>query len=37
MIAQAGDLGVAGYVSQSYAEGAIGYVNYPALNQGFPS
>jgi phosphate ABC transporter phosphate-binding protein len=37
MIAQAGDLGVAGYVAQSYAEGAIGYVNYSyALNQGFP-
>jgi phosphate ABC transporter phosphate-binding protein len=37
MIAQAGDLGVAGYVAQSYAEGAVGYVNYSyALNQGFP-
>jgi phosphate ABC transporter phosphate-binding protein len=37
MIAQAGDLGVAGYVSQSYADGAIGYVNYSyALNAGFP-
>ena len=28
MIAQSGDLGVAGYVSQGFAEGAIGYVNY---------
>ena len=28
MIAQAGDLGVTGYVSQGFAEGAIGYVNY---------
>jgi phosphate transport system substrate-binding protein len=37
MIAQAGDLGVAGYVAQNYSEGAIGYVNYSyALNQGFP-
>ena len=37
MIAQSGDLGVAGYVAQSYAEGAIGYVNYSyALNAGFP-
>jgi phosphate transport system substrate-binding protein len=37
MIAQAGDLGVAGYVSQSYADGSIGYVNYSyALNAGFP-
>ena len=37
MIAQAGDLGVAGYVAQSYADGAIGYVNYSyALNAGFP-
>jgi ABC-type phosphate transport system substrate-binding protein len=37
MIAQAGDLGVAGYVSQSYADGAVGYVNYSyALNAGFP-
>ena len=26
MIAQSGDLGVAGYVSQSYADGSIGYV-----------
>jgi phosphate ABC transporter phosphate-binding protein len=37
MIAQNGDLGVAGYVAQSYAEGAIGYVNYSyALNAKFP-
>ncbi|MFZ6004520.1 MAG: phosphate ABC transporter substrate-binding protein PstS [Actinomycetota bacterium] len=37
MIAQAGDLGVAGYVAQSFAEGAIGYANYSyALNAGFP-
>lgn len=37
MIAQSGDLGVAGYVSQSFAEGAIGYANYSyALNAGFP-
>jgi phosphate ABC transporter phosphate-binding protein len=37
MIGQAGDLGVAGYVSQSYANGAIGYVEYSyALNAGFP-
>jgi phosphate transport system substrate-binding protein len=37
MIAQSGDLGIAGYVSQSFAEGAIGYVNYSyALNTGFP-
>jgi ABC-type phosphate transport system substrate-binding protein len=36
-IAQAGDLGVAGYVSQGFAEGAIGYVNYSyALNSAFP-
>lgn len=28
MIAQAGDLGVAGYVAQSSSEGTIGYVNY---------
>ena len=33
MIAQSGDLGVAGYVVQSYADGAIGYVEYSyALN-----
>lgn len=37
MIAQSGDLGVAGYVSQNYANGAIGYVNYSyALNDKFP-
>jgi phosphate transport system substrate-binding protein len=37
MIAQSGDLGVAGYVSQNYAAGAIGYVNYSyALNAHFP-
>jgi phosphate ABC transporter phosphate-binding protein len=28
MIAQAGDIGISGYVSQGFAEGAIGYVNY---------
>jgi ABC-type phosphate transport system substrate-binding protein len=37
MILQTGDLGIAGYVSQSFAEGAIGYVNYSyALNSQFP-
>ena len=37
MIAQAGDLGVAGYVAANYAEGAIGYVNYAyALGNQFP-
>lgn len=37
MIAQSGDLGVAGYVSQDYGEGAIGYVQYSyALNAGYP-
>ncbi|MFD9005344.1 phosphate ABC transporter substrate-binding protein PstS [Streptomyces sp. NPDC059582] len=37
MIAQSGDLGVAGYVSQNYGEGAIGYVNYSyALNAHYP-
>jgi len=37
MIAQQGDLGVAGYVSQNFAEGAIGYVNYSyALGAQFP-
>jgi ABC-type phosphate transport system substrate-binding protein len=37
MIAQNGDVGVAGYVSQSFAEGAIGYVNYSyALSVQFP-
>jgi phosphate transport system substrate-binding protein len=37
MIAQSGDLGVAGYVSAGYAEGTIGYVNYSyALGVQFP-
>jgi phosphate transport system substrate-binding protein len=37
MIAQNQDSGVASYVQQSQAEGAIGYVNYSyALNAGFP-
>ncbi|GII56696.1 hypothetical protein Pth03_50850 [Planotetraspora thailandica] len=37
MIAQSGDLGVAGYIAQGYGEGAIGYVNYSyALNAHFP-
>jgi phosphate transport system substrate-binding protein len=37
MVAKPGDLGVASYVAQSYADGAIGYVNYSyALNQQFP-
>jgi len=37
MIAQAGDLGVAGYVAQNYAAGSIGYVEYSyALNAHFP-
>ena len=37
MIAQSGDLGVAGYIQQSFANGAIGYVNYSyALEAGFP-
>ena len=37
MIAQNGDLGVAGYVSQNYANGSIGYVNYSyALADKFP-
>lgn len=37
MIAQSGDLGVAGYVGQSFAEGAIGYVNYSySLGARFP-
>ena len=36
-IAQSGDLGVTGYVSQGFAEGAIGYVNYSyALGVQFP-
>jgi phosphate transport system substrate-binding protein len=35
--AQSGSLGVAGYVSQNYGEGAIGYVEYSyALKSGFP-
>lgn len=37
MIAQNGDLGVAGYVKQNFAEGAIGYVNYSySLSNNFP-
>ncbi|MGW0882078.1 phosphate ABC transporter substrate-binding protein PstS [Streptomyces sp. NPDC002671] len=37
MIAQSGDLGVAGYVAQNYGEGAIGYVNYSyALHAHYP-
>lgn len=37
MIAQSGDIGVAGYVKQSFAEGAIGYVNYSyAIGSQFP-
>lgn len=37
MIAQAGDVQVAGYVQQGFAEGAIGYVNYSyALGIEFP-
>jgi phosphate ABC transporter phosphate-binding protein len=37
MIAQSGDLGVSGYVSQQQADGAIGYVEYSyALETGFP-
>jgi phosphate ABC transporter phosphate-binding protein len=37
MIAQSGDLGVASYVAQSFAEGAVGYVNYSyALDANFP-
>ncbi len=37
VIAQAGDLGIAGYIAQNYADGAIGYVNYSyALNAHFP-
>ncbi len=37
MKAQSGDLGIAGYVSQGFAEGAIGYVNYSyALGVQFP-
>jgi ABC-type phosphate transport system substrate-binding protein len=37
MVGQPGDLGVAGYVSQPQADGAIGYVQYAnALAAGFP-
>ena len=37
IVAQSGDLGIAGYVSQGFAEGAIGYVNYSyALGVQFP-
>lgn len=37
MVAQAGDLGVAGYVAQQQAVGAVGYVEYSyALQNGFP-
>ena len=37
IIAQAGDIGVAGYVSQGFADGSIGYVNYSyALGVQFP-
>lgn len=37
MKAQSGDLGVTGYVTQGFAEGAIGYVNYSyAIGVGFP-
>ncbi|HEY3606875.1 MAG TPA: phosphate ABC transporter substrate-binding protein PstS [Pseudonocardiaceae bacterium] len=37
MVAQAGDLGVAGFVSQSQAAGSIGFVEYSyALQTGFP-
>jgi phosphate ABC transporter phosphate-binding protein len=37
MIAQNGDLGVASYVSQAFASGSIGYVNYSyALTSHFP-
>ena len=37
MIAQNGDLGVTGYVTQGFAEGAIGYVNYSyAIGSQFP-
>jgi phosphate ABC transporter phosphate-binding protein len=37
MIAQSGDDGVTSYVTASYSEGAIGYVNYSyAINSGFP-
>jgi ABC-type phosphate transport system substrate-binding protein len=37
MVGQQGDLGVAGYVAQATAEGAIGYTEYSyALETGFP-
>jgi phosphate ABC transporter phosphate-binding protein len=37
MLAQAGDTGVAGYVSQTAANGAIGYTEFSyAMNSGFP-
>jgi phosphate transport system substrate-binding protein len=37
MIAQSGDLGVTAYVTQGFAEGAIGYVNYSyAIGSQFP-
>src|SRR5208282_465463 len=37
MIGQPGDLGVAGYVTQQQADGAIGYIeNSYALETGFP-
>ena len=37
MVAQAGDLGISGYVSQQQANGSIGYVQYAyALETGFP-
>jgi phosphate transport system substrate-binding protein len=37
MKAQAGDLGITGYVTQGFAEGAIGYVNYSyAIGSRFP-
>jgi phosphate transport system substrate-binding protein len=37
MKAQAGDLGVTGYVTQGFAEGSIGYVNYSyAIGSRFP-
>ena len=37
MIAQSGDLGISGYVTQGFAEGAIGYVNYSySLGAQFP-
>jgi hypothetical protein len=37
MVGQAGELGVAGYVSQPQAEGAIGYIGFfYALETGFP-